>query len=84
VGKVALIAFGSNDELIGGLKSKKVQGLVVPDPVKIGYETVLALHKHLKGEKLPKRINLGKSVLTPENLSEPRIQQLLKPQQLQN
>ena len=83
-GKVAFIAFDPNADLIRGLESKKVQGIVLQDPVKMGYEAVMAMHKHLKGEKVPKRINTGETVATPENLSQPRIQQLLKPEQFQD
>jgi ribose transport system substrate-binding protein len=83
-GKVCFLAFDPNPQLIRGLESKKVQGIVLQDPVKMGYEAVMSLHKHLKGEKLPKRINTGEYVATPENFSEPRMQQLLKPEQFQD
>lgn len=83
-GKVAFIAFDPNPDLIRGLEAKKVSGIVLQDPVKIGYEAVMALHKHLKGEKVPPRIDTGETVATPENMNEPRIQKLLKPQQFQD
>ena len=80
-GKVGFIAFDPNPALIRGLAAKKVQGIVLQDPVKMGYEAVMSMHKHLQGEKVPKRIDTGSTVATPENMSEARIQQLLKPQQ---
>jgi len=83
-GKVTFIAFDPNADLIRGLASKKVAGIVLQDPVKIGYEAVMSLHKHLKGEKVPKRIDTGETVATPENFNQPRMQQLLKPQQFQD
>jgi ribose transport system substrate-binding protein len=83
-GKVVFIAFDPNADLIRGLASKKVAGIVLQDPVKIGYEAVMSMHKHLKGEKVPKRIDTGESVATPENFNQPRMQQLLKPQQFQD
>jgi hypothetical protein len=42
------------------------------------------MHQRLKGQTVPKRINTGETVATPENLSQPRIQQLLHPQQFQD
>ena len=66
-GKVAFIAFDPNPDLIRGLAAKKVSGIVLQDPVKIGYEAVMALHKHMKGEKVAKRIDTGETVATPEN-----------------
>jgi ribose transport system substrate-binding protein len=83
-GKVCFIAFDPNAALIRGLEAKKVQGIVLQDPVKMGYEAVMSMHKHLQGEKVPKRIDTGSTVATPENMSEPRIQQLLKPDQFQD
>jgi ribose transport system substrate-binding protein len=83
-GKVCFIAFDPNAALIRGLSTKKVQGIVLQDPVKMGYEAVMSMHKHLQGEKVPKRIDTGSTVATPENMSEARIQQLLKPDQFQD
>jgi ribose transport system substrate-binding protein len=83
-GKLCFVAFDPNAALIRGLESKKVQGIVLQDPVKIGYEAVMSMHKHLAGEKVPKRIDTGETVATPENMSEPRIQELLKPAQFQD
>jgi ribose transport system substrate-binding protein len=80
-GKVCFIAFDPNAALIGALAAKKAQGIVLQDPAKMGYEAVMSMHKHLKGEKVPKRIDTGSTVATPENMSDARIQQLLKPAQ---
>jgi ribose transport system substrate-binding protein len=35
--------------------------------------------KHLRGEKVPKRIDTGVVLVTPENMKQPEIKQLLKP-----
>ncbi len=83
-GKVCFIAFDPNAALIRALAAKKAQGIVLQDPVKMGYEAVMSMHKHLQGEKVPKRIDTGSTVATPENMSEARIQQLLKPDQYQD
>lgn len=83
-GKVTFICFDPNSDLIRGLESKKLQGIVLQDPNKMGYEAIKAIYKHLKGDNVLKRINTGETVATPENISEPRIQQLLKPQQFQD
>ena len=83
-GKVAFIAFDPNADLIRGLAAHKVQGIILQDPVKMGYEAVMTLHKHIKGEKVRERIDTGETVATPENLHDPRIDQLLKPEQFQD
>ena len=83
-GKVAFIAFDPNPDLIRGLEAKKVTGIVLQDPVRIGYEAVMSLYKHLKGQKVEKRIDTGETVATPDNYKEPRIHKLLEPQQFQD
>jgi ribose transport system substrate-binding protein len=83
-GKVAFIAFDPNPDLIRGLESRKVAGIVLQDPVRIGHEAVVAMHQHLLGRPLPKRINTGETMATPENCREPRIRQLLDPQQYED
>jgi ribose transport system substrate-binding protein len=83
-GQVAFIAFDPNADLLRALAAKKVSGIIVQDPVKMGYEAVMTMVKHLKGEKVPKRIDTGEYVATPENMSEPRMKQLLHPQQFED
>jgi ribose transport system substrate-binding protein len=83
-GKVNFVAFDPNADLLRGLAAKKVQGIVLQDPYRMGRESILAMHKHLVGEKVPKRIDTGESVATPENYTQPRMQQLLKPKQFQD
>lgn len=80
-GKVKFVAFDPNGPLIDGLKSGKVHGIVLQDPVAMGYESVMAAVKHLKGEPVEKRIPTGEYVATPENMNEPRMQELLHPEQ---
>jgi ribose transport system substrate-binding protein len=80
-GKVKFIAFDPNVPLIKGLGEGKVDGIVLQNPVQMGYEAVMAMRKHLRGEPVEKRIGTGEYVATPENMNEDRMQQLLKPVQ---
>ncbi|MDZ4686144.1 MAG: substrate-binding domain-containing protein [Planctomycetaceae bacterium] len=79
-GKVKFVAFDPNVPLVNGLKEGKVDGIVLQDPVKMGYEAVMTMMKHLKGEPVEKRVNTGEYVATPENMHEERMQQLLNPE----
>lgn len=81
--KVKFVAFDPNKELIQGMADKKVHGIVLQDPVTMGYESVKRLVAHLKGEKVERRIGTGEYVATPENMATPEMDKLLKPQQFE-
>jgi len=81
VGKVKFIAFDPNEPLIEGLENGQVDGIVLQDPVKMGYEAVMTIVKHLKGEEVEPRIVTGEYIATPKNMSTEEMQRLLKPEQ---
>jgi ribose transport system substrate-binding protein len=78
-GKVKFIAFDPSPTLIKGLKEGTVHGIVLQDPVTMGYDAVKAMHDHLAGKKVEKRVQTGEHVATPENMDTPEIQKLLNP-----
>lgn len=80
-GKVKFVAFDPNADLIRGLESGSVHGIVLQDPVTMGYEAVKATVQHIRGEPVEKRVNTGEHVATPENMHEPEMERLLKPPQ---
>ena len=61
------------------MKNGDVQALVVQNPLLMGYLGVMTAMKHLRGEKLDKRIDTGVALVTPENMNEPQIKELLYP-----
>jgi len=58
-----------------------VHGIVLQNPVNMGYESVRAMVWHLRGETVEKRIDTGEVVATMENMNDPEIQKLLFPEQ---
>lgn len=78
-GKVKMVGFDAGTRSIEDLKAGDVQALVVQDPVKIGYVGVLTLAKHLRGEKVDRRIDTGVRLVTRENMDEPEVRDLLYP-----
>lgn len=80
-GKVKFVAFDPNVPLVNGLAEGKVHGIVLQDPVHMGYMAVKTMVQHLRGEPVEKRVGTGEYVATPENMNEPRMQQLLHPKQ---
>lgn len=78
-GKVKMIGFDSGTQSVMDLKNGHLQGLVVQNPMLMGYLGVMTMVKHLQGEPVEKRIDTGVVLATPENMAEPRIQELLRP-----
>jgi ribose transport system substrate-binding protein len=78
-GKVKMIGFDAGSQSVADMKSGDVQGLVVQNPVKMGYLGVLTMVQHLQGEKVEKRIDTGVVLVTPENMEQPEIKELLYP-----
>src|SRR5688572_736213 len=77
--KVKFIGFDASDGLIAGLRSGAIEALVVQDPVRMGYLSVVTMVKHLRGEAVEKRIDTGVHLVTRDALERPDIKQLVQP-----
>lgn len=80
-GKVSFIGFDPGPQLVPAMAAGKIHGLVLQDPVAMGYLSVKTLVAHLRGEKVEKRIPTGEVMATPENMNSPEIKKLLNPEQ---
>jgi ribose transport system substrate-binding protein len=78
-GKVTFVGFDASDNLIKGLADGHIDALIIQDPVKMGYLAVKTLVSHLKKEPVEKRIDTGVHVATKDNMNEPAMKELLKP-----
>jgi len=78
-GKITLVGFDTSDVYVDSLRYKQLHGLVVQDPFRMGELAVRTLADHLAGRTVPKRIDTGATMVTPENMDQPAIQKLLKP-----
>ena len=78
-GKIKLVGFDSSPKLVAGLASGQIDGLVLQDPFNIGYLAVKTMVQHLRGEKVPERIDTGARLVTKENMNEPATKELLSP-----
>ncbi len=78
-GKIKYVGFDASDRLVEALEKGEISGLVVQNPYKMGYEGVRTIVAHIRGEKVPKRIDTGVVLVTPENISEPEVQKLVHP-----
>lgn len=78
-GKVKLVGFDTSPKLVTAMAEGKVHGLVLQDPVNMGYLAVKIMYSYLRGQKVQTRIDTGIHVATTENLNDPKIQALLSP-----
>lgn len=79
LGKVKLVGFDASPDLVQALQAGQVQGLVVQDPVKMGYLGVKTLVASIKGQKVDARVDTGVTMVTPDNTKTPAVQTLLNP-----
>lgn len=79
VGKVKFVGFDSSGKLIQALSEKHIQGLVVQNPMNMGYVSVKTVVAYLRGEPVPAQIDTGCVVATPENMKEPKVADMLRP-----
>ncbi|MEN9991814.1 MAG: hypothetical protein RLZZ224_1516 [Verrucomicrobiota bacterium] len=79
-GKVKFVGFDCDATFLDALKKGELHGTVLQDPVNMGYLGVKAAHSKLKGEPVTPVIDTGATLVTPENISEPAIDALIKTQ----
>jgi ribose transport system substrate-binding protein len=78
-GKVKFIGFDASDNLRKALGNGHVDGLVLQDPVRMGYLGVKTMVSHLKGEKVERHIDTGVRLVLREDMDKPDAKQLLQP-----
>lgn len=79
-GKIKFVAFDPSEKLVTGLKEGTVHGIVLQDPVGMGYHAVNTLVDHLEGKEVPDTVPTGEYVATPENIDSGDSQRLLNPE----
>lgn len=76
-GKVKIVGFANSQPFVEALKRNDLQGLVLQDPVKMGYLGVKTIVAVLRGEKVPAFVDTGVGVATSDNLNDPAIAALI-------
>ena len=79
LGKVKFVGFDSDPDLLRALTAKQVQGLVLQNPFKMGYESVMTMVDAIQKKTVPKSVDTGVAVATPENMNTPAVKALLNP-----
>jgi ribose transport system substrate-binding protein len=78
-GKIVFIGFDSSPKLVQALRDGHIQGLIVQNPVQMGYLGVKMMWQHLRGEPIEKVVDTGVYIATRDNIDDPEIRSLLLP-----
>lgn len=78
-GKVIFIGFDSSEAFIDGLRNKQIHGIVLQNPMRMGYLGVKTMLSHLMGQPVERRVDTGVMLVTLDNLDSPELQELLHP-----
>ncbi len=74
---IRMVGFDAWPLLVAALENHEIDSLIVLDPHKLGYEAVKAIATILSGGKVPKEVDPGVELVTPERLAERKIKTLL-------
>lgn len=78
-GKVFFVGFDSSQKFVDAMRNKLMHGTVLQSPFNMGYLGVKTMVEHLSGKQVEKRIDTGVAMVTPDNLDDPKIKELLRP-----
>jgi ribose transport system substrate-binding protein len=78
-GVIKFIGFDASQTFVDALAAGQMHGLVVQNPMNMGYLGVIRMVDHLQGRPVERRIDTGVWMITPENLKAPESAALLHP-----
>jgi len=78
-GKIKFVGFDSSEKLVDGLKAGEINGLILQNPYKMGYDSVKLMLDALAKKTVPEKEDTGASLVTKENMDQPDTAKLLKP-----
>lgn len=78
-GKVKFVGFDSGETLNAALLAGDIQGLVVQNPMRMGYLGVKSMVAILRGEKVEARVDTGVGFVTKANFHSPEMADIVRP-----
>jgi ribose transport system substrate-binding protein len=76
---IKVVGFDSDEKLVKLLSNGNLAALVVQDPFRMGYDGIKTALAASKNEKVPENVDTGANLITKENMTSPRSQELLNP-----
>ncbi len=77
-GKTVFVGFDASEMYLDTMRYRRIHGLVVQDPFRMGELGVQALVDHLAHRPVQKQIDIAPVLVTPENIDKPDVQNLLR------
>jgi len=78
-GKVHVVGFDASPSLVTALGEGALDGLIVQDPVRMGYLGVKTIVAHIHGQPVEKAIDTGALLATRDNMNQPDVKDRLSP-----
>src|SRR5437867_1940679 len=78
-GKVKFVGFDASAVLIAAIRAHQLDGLVVQNPMRMGYLGVKTMADHLRGKPVARLIDTGVALVTAANLDSTATQELVNP-----
>lgn len=77
--KVKFVGFDASPGLVAALGKGDLEGLVVQNPMKMGYLGVKTALDFLSGKSVEPRVDTGVAMVTKDNMNQPEYKELLSP-----
>jgi ribose transport system substrate-binding protein len=77
--KVKVVGFDCTQRLVDWMKSGDIHGLILQDPLTMGYLAMKAAVAAAQGKPVDKRGDMAPKLVTPENMEQPEFKVLLNP-----
>ncbi len=78
-GVIKFIGFDASQTFTDAIEAGQMHGLVVQNPLNMGYLGVMRMVDHLQGRTVDKRIDTGVWMITQDNLKDAETAELLRP-----
>jgi ribose transport system substrate-binding protein len=78
-GKVKFVGFDASDAAVEAMRKGELDGLVLQNPIRMGYLGVKTAIEHIRGKPVEPRIDTGVGLITKELMDTPEAKELLSP-----
>jgi len=78
-GKVRFVGFDASAILLDAIKAQQLDGIVVQNPMRMGYLGVKTMADYLRGKPVERRIDTGVMLVTGANLDSAATQEVIHP-----
>ena len=78
-GKIRFVGFDASAILLDAIKARQLDGIVVQNPMRMGYLGVKTMADYLRGKPVQRRIDTGVMLVTGANLDYAATQEVIHP-----